>query len=228
MIGERRDVRRSRLFAVLLTLVLVGLPFAVASRMLVSGVVRVQPGDQPGGALHGRVVDRMRSPLADEEVEVFVVARDREPVSVGVFRTDAEGRFACDVPPAHGVYRLYAGGGELQRISRDVSLLDSADEAVEPEAIEFVLEPGCTLDVRFERAGGGRVGEGKLTLQRKPALFGLFEVPFSLTREFNSDGVVIDGLAPMTAVVFVRFASGFELAFEVELEAGTKVSRFTL
>ncbi len=91
-----------------------------------------------------------------------------------------------------------------------------------------VLEAGCTLDVSFAREGGGAPSGGTLTLERKPGLFGLFDVPFSVTREFEGERVVIDGLAPMQAVVFVRFAAGDELSFEVDLEVGTKVSRFTL
>lgn len=228
--------RRPRLFVVVGVLVLAGLPFVIAGSLLRKGLSMAVPGAQPGGVIQGRIVDTAGAALEDVRVEVFVVRQDPVPAPpsaevvppppLAETHTDADGAFRCTVPPAEGLYRVYVGGGDWLRVGVDHSMLGGS-KGEEPVPLAFELEPGCTLEAHFDRAGSPVTG-GVLHLTRRRSWYALSTPPLSLQRPFRGGKLVIDGLPAMSADVQVRFDSGAELSFAVDLTPGVKVSRFTL
>jgi hypothetical protein len=223
--GYKRALRAHRLRVVMWVLLVLGLPLAITLKLVFSSAdYGAAGGDQPGGEISARLVDRDGNPLAGQPVELQVWPAGGLPETVETRASDAQGRVTFRAPPAQGKYRLLAGGGELQRVGRERSFVDGDGRAVELEEVELVLVPGAVIELTFTRQGEPPTGRASLKLEGETqggAFFGLAGTPISLTRNFEGGVCVLDGLPPLTGQITAEFADGASVSFKVSVGTGT-------
>lgn len=208
--------RPPRVGTILLWMVLMGLPFVIASQLLHASLDLATPGDQPGGEIAGRVVaEEDGRPLTQVPVELRL-ARGEESTPVLETRTDADGRFRFDAPAHKGYYRVHLGGGSLRRVVRSFSFLD------QDEPLEVELGPGATLAIRLDRDGGGRIPGGTLYMEARLGGGGMsiFKPTLRMEQRFEGSAVRIDGLPPLHGKLRIELDGGERIELEFDLEEG--------
>ncbi len=227
----------------LLVLALAGALLGVPALLMFSLVTTQLPGEvvsgsQPGGPVVGRVVDSEGEPAAGVRIEAWGGVRQdvdtRRQMLTNIWQlpeeerslerlahatTNADGSFRIVLPPFEGYYGIAAGGGAWQRGYRELSLLGEEDEVVEPEPLEFELEPGSLLEVSVRRRDGRRVGRGRFEVS---SLGGALRMgPTTLqSGEFEGDSIRLGALPPGEYEVEVVLTTGESFRAAVELVPG--------
>ncbi|MCB9914040.1 MAG: hypothetical protein H6828_02690 [Planctomycetes bacterium] len=187
-------------------------------------------GEQPGGPLAGRLVERgewddarRAEGLGGHVVELWTVDVTGERAKVAETASDADGAFAFEAPPVHGRYELATGGGLWQRTLREASFLDRSGGLAPTRELELPLRPGCELVVTFTGRPGSAPLAGSYDLtgeMREGAVLGLLHQSLHAAGDFEEGVLELDGLPPMSATLRVFFGMGDELTLELELEPG--------
>lgn len=212
----------------LLLLLLVGAPFLVTFSLLSSRAYGpVVRADQPGGRIDGTVLDPTGVPLADVEVELVLVTDPPVGASHAEVaertRTDHEGRFSFEAPSHRGAYELRAGGGPWRKVAQGFTFVDGRGRKVEPEPVEFDLQPGAILTVEIERRRGGPLagGEWELRGHRSERTWLRWFEPELVTRgRFQGTRLTIGGLPPLGGTLTLRLDGGDVVTLPVELSVG--------
>jgi len=217
-------LERKGLRAGLWALIAVGLSLSIMLQAWIGQADLSAPaGEQPGGDLIARVVDEDGHPVVGHPVELEVWPSGSQPKVHATGETDEQGRVAFGAPALVGKYRILAGGGGHQRVGRERSFVDDEGRAVEPTEALLELREGVQLAMTFSRPEGSAVAGGTLWLDAMTLdgpLFGLLGAPIGLTREFEGESCLLDGLPPLEGAIRVRFLDGTELEFQVLAREG--------
>lgn len=207
---------------VMLLLIVLGLPLMVMGQLIQSrGMGPATRGRQPSGQIGGIITNEDETPLANVQVEVYLVGEQVSAEPATRTTTSGDGSYLATVPGVEGCYLIKVGGGNWRLETREYSFLDTSGKAVEePLRVDFELHPGCTLLARILRSPGRPVHGGQAELQgtwRPSSLLNL--VPLRVVRRetFTGGMLRIDGLPPLKGTVRVEFGEGDELEFAVNL-----------
>ncbi|MBK7642417.1 MAG: carboxypeptidase regulatory-like domain-containing protein [Planctomycetes bacterium] len=220
-----------RLRQVLIVAAFFGIPALLTLSLIGSDHAEdAQRGTQPGGVVHGRVLDPEGAALAGVPVVLILDPSEHagsEDLSGAETATAADGSFTLQAKPVDGRYTVLAGGGIWQHAARAYSFIGRDEKQ------EFALrvQPGCELEVRFTRDDGGAVGPASYTFEgRAPASWlSLFGQPPLRRKGRIEDGELrIGGLPPMHAQLYVRFDNGHSLELALELEPGHTLKNIQL
>ena len=211
--------RGTRASCILILLVLLGIPAIVVSGLLRSTPLEpVVAGSQPGGILHGRVIDASGAPVADAEVRFGVVPMERDGTPgrkasriEARVRSASDGSFNISAPAFSGHYELSAGGDLWIRATRPVSLVDKAGKPTDPGVVDLVVEPGCLLRIEVADGSGAVSGSGKFSITGKPdsrGWLGIPRAPVDVQGRITDGLLEFGGLPPMNATVKVFMDDG--------------------
>lgn len=227
-----KGLRRQRVTLLVWALVLVGLPLAIVTQLVLGPENYGAPsGSQPGGKLEVRVVDEGDDPLVDHPVEFQLWRSGGLPETAVTLRSNREGRVVYDAPALEGKYRILAGGGDLQRVGRERSFVDDKGRPVELKEVELTLRPAAVLELTLTRTEDLSPASGEVTIVGKAkggALFGLLGAPIKAGEPFADGYCELDGLPPFSGEVQVRFKDGAELRFTVDAGAGRTALAYEL
>ena len=201
-----------RILPLILLLVLVP-AIATAVLLLGSGGGRVAKGAQPGGLVRGVVRATGGIVLEAEPVEVVAVNALGVEQPLGVrTRTDAEGRFACDLPAVEGGYVVRFGGVQGVREDRPLSLI-GREPGEEPAEWTVVLRRAAKLRIELPQAVRGRWLVEGMTVGT--GLLGFGSAPWRAEGVVDGSAVDVPGLPPMDARVLVRAEDGTRWEWQV-------------
>jgi hypothetical protein len=202
-----------------LVLLLVVVPATVTAVLLLwGGGGRVVHGDQPGGAVTGRLVDHDGAPVADEPISGWIVSPLGERARVVEGLSAADGRFQLELPATRGTYMVRLGGGAC--LPRELALSTlGREEGEAPREMEVRLRRGGTLVLELADPARG-------SWSVRPADPGAAPAPVEWRKSGRFDGARIEvpGLPAVDALVQLEFEDGVRWECELRLpERGTTV-----
>lgn len=222
----------SKLKVILLIVLLFGAPALVTTALLTTDFGgAVADGTQPGGVVRGVVVEPEGRGVGGLEVELATVSSAGQRTSGPKGTTAPDGGFELRAPPGEGHYEVRTGGGDWQRAVQPYSFVDSNGKPIETKPERIVLRPGCRLELEFARADGHAAGEGDYTLQGEfgsGLFFGLVKPQMKASGAIKEGQLVLAGLPPMKADIFVRLSTGETVELTLVLVPGMNRKRIQI
>ena len=224
----RDSIRRgigSKLKIALLVALLFGAPALVTAALLATDFgSAVADAPQPGGRVQGELVDSSGRPVPGIAVALVSVSSSGARAEQSRTKSATDGAFEMRAEATEGHYEIRTGGGDWQNSARAYSFVDSNGKILPPKPLRIELKPGCRLELRFSRADGRAPGDGEFTLQGEYGdglFFGLVRPRLRLSGVVKDGRLVLDGLPPMRAEVFVKMSSGETVELTLDLASGT-------
>ncbi len=223
--------RRAGLIA--LVFGLLGVPTLVIVAMFsVDLPLEATEGAHPGGVVAGRIVDASGNALGGVAVSGSTLVRGQGGREVVRATSDAEGRYALELPPHQGRYVIEAGDEEWVSQRHEFSFLDKRGRTIEPPSLAFELEPACILELEFDARRGeprARVsGDWAIAGELHRAVLALISARYERSGRFDDGVLRIGGLPPMRAKLHLEFDDARSITLDLDLSAGLRRERLEL